>query len=246
MRRDAVLVASGRYHDIDYARAELLMHLGERMEIRTRVREDYADIGLLAASSMMISYTCDVVATPEQVAGIRDWLSDGGRWFALHGTNSILRFTDDGRVDTPDEAPEFMQLLGSRFAAHPPIERYRVDVADPAHPLVRGIEPFEVTDEQYLAHLTAPVHVLLDTWFEGETPRFVDSQWPGRRHPIFYLRRVGRGGILYLTLGHCRGHHDMQPLTDWWPDVDRGSWEEPAFRELVRRGIGWAAGDGSI
>ena len=33
----AVLVCGGRYHDIDYARTELLKLLGETQEIRTRV-----------------------------------------------------------------------------------------------------------------------------------------------------------------------------------------------------------------
>lgn len=237
----ALLVAAGKYHDIDFARAELLGLLGAHPDIRTRVVEDYSDLAAIAQSDLIVSYTCDVVPTPHQVAVLREWLEKGGRWFALHGTNSILRFLEDGRVDVPDEAPEFMDLLGSSFAAHPPIGRYRVDIADPGNPLVAGIEPFEVTDEQYLADVRAPIHVLLDTRFEGQTPRFVRADWPAARHPVLYLRQVGDGAVLYLTLGHCRGHHDMRPLMDWWPTIDRGSWDEPVFYELLRRGLGWAA-----
>jgi hypothetical protein len=47
---------------------------------------------------------------------------------------------------------------------------------------------------------------------------------------------------LYNTLGHCRGHYDMVPLKDWWPTVDRCSWELPQYRELLRRAIRWAMG----
>lgn len=239
-RINAVLVASGRYHDIDFARAQLLALLGTDPRIRTRVFEDYSNIEAIAAADILISYACDVVATPAQTAALRDWLARGGRWFALHGTNSVLRFMEDGRVSAPDDAPEFMALLGTSFAAHPPIERYRVDIADPDHPLVQGLAPFEVVDEQYLADVRSPIHVLLDCFFEGATPRFERSDWPAARHPVLYLRELGEGGILYLTLGHCRGHYDMQPLLDWWPTVDRCSWDEPIFHELLRRGLAWA------
>ena len=39
----ALLVAGGKYHDIDFARSELLSLLGEHGAIRTRVAEDYRD-----------------------------------------------------------------------------------------------------------------------------------------------------------------------------------------------------------
>ena len=47
----AYLVAGGRYHDIDFARCELLKLLGEREEIRTRVAEDYRDVEAIAAAA---------------------------------------------------------------------------------------------------------------------------------------------------------------------------------------------------
>ena len=45
--------------------------------------------------------------------------------------------------------------------------------------------------------------------------------------------------VLYLTLGHCRGHYDMQPLLAYWPEKQRCAWEHPAFHDLLRRGIAW-------
>ena len=39
----AHLVCGGRWHDIDFARVELLKLLGEMPEIRTSVAADYAD-----------------------------------------------------------------------------------------------------------------------------------------------------------------------------------------------------------
>jgi type 1 glutamine amidotransferase len=133
-----------------------------------------------------------------------------------------------------------METLGSQFIAHPPIMPYRVTVADPEHPLVKGIEPFDANDELYLSEYYAELKVLLETEFEGEATGFVEEQWAKARHPVFYLRPLEKGGVLYLTLGHCRGHYDMQPLMDYYPVVEKGSWELPVFYDLVRRGLAWA------
>lgn len=238
---DCVLVAAGKYHDIDFARLELLKLLGENERIRVRVFEDYANLEAIREARLLVTYTCEVLPSEEQQVALRDWVERGGRWYALHGTNSVLQFLDNGLVDTPDQAPQFMQLLGSQFASHPPIGPLRVDVAKPEHPLVLGIEPFEVVDECYLMGMKADVEVLLDTEFEGETPGFVRDQWPRQRHPVLYLRRLGDGAVLYLTLGHCRGHYDLRPLMDYWPQVDRCAWDSPIFYDLLRRGLNWAA-----
>jgi uncharacterized protein len=45
--------------------------------------------------------------------------------------------------------------------------------------------------------------------------------------------------VLYLNLGHCRGHYDMQPMIDNYPKIERGSWQLPQFYELLRRGIAY-------
>ena len=145
----------------------------------------------------------------------------------------------DGNFGTPDWAPLYMETLGSMFRSHPPIEPYTVTVADPDHPLVQGIEPFDVTDEQYLMHTYGDLKVLLETEFGGDAPGFVEDQWEHAKHPVFYIHAQGEGAVLYLTLGHCRHHYDMQPLMDYWPTIDRCSWELPEFYTLLRRGIAW-------
>lgn len=239
-RIDCVLVAGGKYHDIDFARLELLKLLAEDERVRVRVFEDYENIAAIEAADFLVSYTCDVIPSLPAQEAIRAWVERGGRWYALHGTNSILRWTRDGRVEAPRWAPLHMDTLGTQFISHPPIAPYTVTVADPGHPLVAGVEPFETTDEIYLMDIHADLHVLLETEFGGETPEFVDKDWPHARHPVFYLRRLGEGEILYLTLGHCRGHYDLQPIMDWWPTVDRCAWDLPVFETLLRRGLDWA------
>ncbi len=235
-----LLIAGGKYHDIDFARLELLKLLAEDERVRVRVLEDYRDAAAIAAADLIISYTCDIVPPLEAQEALRAYVERGGRWYALHGTNSILRFLADGRVDAPRVAPHFMQTLGSMFIAHPPIAPYRVTVADPGHALVKGVEPFDTTDELYLLETYGELHVLLETRFAGEATGFVEDQWPGGSHPVFYLKEHGKGAVLYLTLGHCRGHYDLEPLMDYWPTVDRCAWDLPVFYDLLRRGIAWS------
>ncbi|MDH3994322.1 MAG: ThuA domain-containing protein, partial [Gammaproteobacteria bacterium] len=58
--------------------------------------------------------------------------------------------------------------------------------------------------------------------------------------PVFYLHPYGEGTVLYLTLGHCRGKYDMQPLIEEYPVPEEGAWKTDEFYELLRRGIRWA------
>ena len=146
-RLNCVLICGGVWHDMDFARLELLKLLGEDESVRTRVFEDYENIAAIEAADMLITYTCDVTPSLAAQEALRAWLAKGGRWYALHGTNSVLRLLENGLWDAPRWAPLFMDMLGSQFVSHPPIAPYRVTVADPSHPLVAGVEPFETTDE---------------------------------------------------------------------------------------------------
>ena len=238
---DVYLVAAGQFHDIDFARRELLKLLDEHENVRCRVAADYHDLDGIRASDFLITYTCNVVPTEAEQQALRDYVASGKRWFALHGTNSILEFLDKG-VNAPETAPILMQTLGTQFIAHPPIMPFKVRVADPDHELVSGIDEFETDDELYLSRIHGDLHMLLDTRFTGEATGFIESSWPDDEpRPVYYLHRVGEGEVLYLNLGHCRGHYDMRPLMDYYPQIERGSWEKPEYYELLRRAIRYCA-----
>jgi hypothetical protein len=235
----AHLIAAGKFHDIDFARLELLKLLAELPEVRTSVACDFANADGLAPEDLLITYTCDLAPSTSQTDDLTRFLERGGRWLALHGTNSLLRMADDGKVDVPDEVPDFMQLLGSRFAAHPPIGPFKVMVTDPEHALTQGLRDFRIEDELYLVRRTADLHVLLHTSFSGRCDEFRDCDWDEAEVPVLYERRLSEGAVLYLTLGHCRGHYDLQPITRFWPHPQRCSWNYPIFYELLRRGLRW-------
>ncbi len=85
-RIPAWFVCGGKFHDIDYARLEILKLLGEHSDIRTRVSEDYAPIDAIVESEFLVTYTVDLVPDEARAARLRDYVSGGRRWLALHGT----------------------------------------------------------------------------------------------------------------------------------------------------------------
>jgi type 1 glutamine amidotransferase len=239
-RVDVLLICGGKFHDMDYARLELLKLFAEHDQVRVKVREDYADLAALDHARLLVTYTCEVIPDEAQTAALEQFVRRGGRWLALHGTNSVLKYVKGKGWDAPRIAPAFMRLLGSQFVAHPPIAPYRVRFARADDPLVQGLSEFDADDELYLMELHEGIDVLMYAEFAGDAPGFVESSWQSAvPRPVLYRRVVGAGEIVYCTLGHARGRYDMQPLMDEYPRVERGSWKQPAFHEILRRGIRW-------
>ena len=242
-RQTGQLVVGGVSHDFDFVRLELLKLLAEIEQLRISTHADYEHAHDLSPADCLISYTCDVRASPAAEAALAGFVADGGRWLALHASNAHLAWTDAGVASEHTDSPYF-RTLGSAFIAHPPLDgrMFQVDVKAPSHPLVHGLDAFDVDDELYLGEQFGDLQVLLATRFSGETPGFVVSDWPeDRDHPIMYLNDVGRGSVLYLNLGHARGHYDAPHRTPYYPRVERGAWALPVFYELLRRSIRWAA-----
>jgi type 1 glutamine amidotransferase len=250
-RINVAFVCGGKYHDMDYARVRVLEALLETPHLRTLVYADYSDIEAICAADCLVTYTVDVLPDAAAADRLQAFVAGGKRWFALHGTNSVLRYVKGKGWEAPRAAPVFMQTLGSQFIAHPPIAPYEVEVTAPEHPLVAGIGPFSANDELYLSELHPPIEVLLHTRFTGSTPGFTEPDWQSEElRPVLYLKRVGGGEVLYFTLGHARSRYDMQPLMAEYPHEERGSWNTPEFQTILRRGLHWmserpAAAEGS-
>ena len=239
---DVYLVANAKYHDTNFARLELLKLLAENEDINTQVAASFSDLAAIQNSSFLITYTCDLRPTVEEQEGLAKFLDNGGKWFALHATNALIDFVD-GKPDTPDVAPKFMELLGSKFVAHPDNQKIHVRVTDVSHPLTENLEDFDVEDEEpYYCEPRGEQTVLLEASYNEPSLGYVQSEYGTDRdaHPQMYLRQWGSGEVLYLSLGHCSGKHDMKPMIDVQVPV-RGSWNSPVYYELLRRGIKWGA-----
>ena len=237
---DAYMVVGGRFHDFDHARLELLRLCAEQPTLRVSVGSCFADVAAISASRFLITYTCDVRPSPEQQDVLIRFLEAGGRWLALHSSNVLFDTGDDGIPRASPVEDRYIETLGSRFVDHPPISKFLVEPTDSSHPLVEGLAPFEVEDEQYVNAYPdrSALTPLLETAYDGR-PCAVDERLEAGTQLVAYLRRVGRGAVYFNSLGHCRGPYDFRPHINPYPEVERCSWGQPVFRELLRRGIEW-------
>ncbi len=218
-----------RNHDFDFARLRLGQALYDAYGIRTDCFQDYEDSAAILGGDLLVTYTSQVSISERASAAIRRYLEKGGRWFALHASNSVL----DNSV--------MPKILGTRFVTHPRYRRFHVAVTAPNDPLLEGITPFEIDDELYcIENVTGDIEVLLETRWGGEALGGRTLEVEDR--PLMYRRAVGDGGILYLALGHANRPYDKPfPHLPDQPDY-RGAWDLPVYHTLIRRGVEWAAG----
>jgi type 1 glutamine amidotransferase len=222
-----VVGSPARNHDFDFARRALLDVLYEEGGIRTDVFNSYDSAEAFEAGDLLVSYTSQVPVTEASCRALSRYLARGGRWFAIHASNSVL------------DNPHLPKILGSRFVAHPPYTRYRVTVSRPDDRLVAGIPAsFEVEDELYVIEEHGDLEVLLEARWGGTA---MSREFPETIRPLMYRHPVGEGAVVYLALGHCNRPFD-KPRPDLPDGPDRrGPWPTPVYRELVRRGVQWAA-----
>lgn len=244
-RIQAALVCGGQWHDFDYARLELLSELAAYEDVHTSVYQDYEQLGQLSSVNPLITYTCNVMPSEQQCAALSEFLAGGGRWLALHATNSAIVPAPpdaDHLFATPPLRGNLAELLGSRFLGHPPIAPYTVTPSTSDHPFTAGLGPFTVTDELYISALHPPLQVLAHTEFVGESTGFSEGHTTvDEPRPVLYLKQHGAGSVCYFTLGHCRGRYDLADLgIDDLGVVDRGSWNVPEYRTILRRCLRWA------
>ena len=216
-----------RNHDFDFARIRLADALYTAGDIRTDAWNNYDAGEAIEAGDMLVSYTSQVPVSDDNCDALRRFLERGGRWFAIHASNSVR-----DNVHLPG-------ILGTKFITHPPYTHFPVSISKPDDPLLKGIDPFEVDDELYVIEQHGDIEVLLETRWGGEA--LGGRQIEEGRRPLMYRHAVGRGGVLYLALGHANRPYDS-PRPDALQPDRRGPWDMPVYKELIRRGIEWAAG----
>ncbi|MES2657654.1 MAG: PVC-type heme-binding CxxCH protein [Verrucomicrobiota bacterium] len=113
---------------------------------------------------------------------------------------------------------EWFDLIGGRFKSHEGHEISPKNV-DQNHAITKNLPVLKCWDETYQhMDLTADRHVLQvrDPINQGETAP----------EPWTWTRDEGKGRVFYTASGH-----------------DLRCWKDPAYQELVKRGILWAIGD---
>lgn len=131
-----------------------------------------------------------------------------------------------GMCDSFRNNTEWQFMTGGQWVAHPGNDGVKYTVylrKDAPHPIIDGLQDFEVESEQYYLH-TDPGNDVLG-WCDFPTPG-VDGPHSGNpcAMPQIWTKRFGQGRVFYTALGHQR--NVLEPATP---------------REIVRRGNLWAA-----
>lgn len=118
------------------------------------------------------------------------------------------------------EWPEFRNLAGRSYdpklRPHDPFGKFRVEMKNAEHPVTRGMQPFETTDELYTCLAgEAPIDVL------ATAKSVVD----GKDYPMAFVLNYGKGRVFHSPLGH-----------------DAAALGTPGEAELFRRGCAWSCG----
>ena len=122
--------------------------------------------------------------TAEQEKAVVAFVERGGGFLNLH--NAMGLYPPGGR---------YLDLIGGRYIGHGPLERFRVEVVDPVHPVTRGVSNFFVADEQHTPpYDEGRVHLLLRN--RSDDGKVVAAAG--------WVREPGRGRLCHLANGHTR------------------------------------------
>ncbi|MGC5013393.1 ThuA domain-containing protein [Streptosporangium sp. DT93] len=228
--RVALVVRGGWEGHVPVAATDLFIPFLERNGFDVHVTgspERYADAGYMAGVDLIVQcYTMGTIE-PGQLDGLQAAIRAGTGMAGWHG----------GIADSFRASSDYLHLIGGQFACHPgkdPAERaegstdhdfvphtvnIRPEAAD--HPIVRGIEDFDLVTEQYWVLSDAYNDVLATT---TQKVRPWDPWHREVTSPAAWTRRWGEGRIFVTTPGHS-----LDVL------------EHPSVRTIVERGMLWAA-----
>jgi hypothetical protein len=242
-------------HDMDSARLDLLQRIHTLTDVRATTASDYSDLAdWLNGADLLITYVAGPIPDEPQNQALNDWLNQGGRWFALHGTSG-------GKAARVKNGRQMVRTahhdtLGCFFLNHPPIRRIHVDV-QAEHPLTRNLPAhFDVDDELYLIEMLGPATTLLTTDMPADPsppgfgfyyPKDTSVQADGHTRVLAYEKVIGDGAVAYLALGHRHS-----PLTNSQPYVHEsvvadgktplqfdGAWQTSVFGQLLDNALAW-------
>ncbi len=173
----------------------------------------YTDAARMAAYDVITQVHTMSSITKVQEKGLLDTIAAGTGFAGWHG----------GMADAFRQNTEYQFMVGGQWVAHPGnIVDYTVNIVDQADPITAGLDDFRMHSEQYLLQVDPSNEVLATTTFSGEHAPWIE----GTVMPVVWKRRWGQGRIFYCSLGHVARDFDV-----------------PEAREIVRRGIIWAARD---
>ncbi len=208
----AAAVITG-HHEYDVVGLQTLFRGIPEIDAYPQNMEDFVtDTGNARSRYDVVAFYNYHLPTPEaefdgRMKAALDELGETGQGIlVLH--HAIVAFTDWGRWD------DVCGMTGRKPTGGAADQRMRVEVANPGHPITRGLAPWEIIDEFYT----------MDDPGEGNEV-LLTTDHPGSMRAIAWTRTFGKSRVLCYQNGH-----DAQAFTN------------PNFRTVLGRGLQWLAG----
>ena len=164
--------------------------------------DDLNHDNLALFDGVMIYANHDEISSDQEKA-LKSYVEGGKALIPLHSASFCFRNSD-----------WFVETVGGQFKSHG-VGEFTVDILDPSHEIMKGVNEFETWDETYVhSNLNSDMTVLMER-VEGE-----------HREPWTWIREQGKGRVFYTAYGH-----------------DERTWSKPDFHTLVANGVYWAVGD---
>jgi hypothetical protein len=124
----------------------------------------------------------------EQGLAVKNFVTDGGGFYALHDASHISLFCKNYR-----------DVMGGAFVGHPPLRPFEVHATRNSHPITEGMDTFVVNDEQhYVDYDKDPRYVIL----ESENRDGLTFQDRGTKAPSGWAYDYGKGRVVFTAVGH--------------------------------------------
>ena len=161
---------------------------------------------------VLLFYTVGQNLSPEQENALQAFLDAGGGMVALHGASASF-----------GNSQKWFRTIGGRFDGHAPgTFTLPITIADPQHPIARGLKPFEIVDEEYTHSFPEGVERHVVAKFGQRPPNTSEKRG---NNDVVWTTRAGKGRVVYNALGH-----------------GEEAWKNPMWQKLVIQSILWAAG----
>jgi type 1 glutamine amidotransferase len=126
--------------------------------------------------------------TEAQGLAVKNFVSNGGGFYALHNSSHISLSSKDYR-----------EVMGGAYFGHPPLRPFQVHATANVHPITAGLKPFVVNDEQhYVDYDKDPRTVIL----ESENLDGLTYEGRGTKSPAGWAYDFGKGRVVFTAVGH--------------------------------------------
>ena len=190
----------GYVHDNIAASVEAIQKMGAEKGFAV----DYSDNPSVFSNANLKQYAAIVFSNTNNEAfssdsqrnAFKHYIESGGGFVGIHSASGSER-----------DWPYFWSVLGGKFAAHPKMQSFTVQVVDPLFPAARNLPAsFEWTDECYFSdHLNPDIHPILVTdrtkLTSLEAMKIDVAGFPNPL-PLAWSHQFDGGRELYIALGH--------------------------------------------